>query len=132
MRTRPLVVVVEDDEEMNQLERELLDMGGLDTLQALTGPEAVDIARRVHPSGFLLDVMLPEMDGFETCRQLRGMNGGHVPIVLVTALDGEDSRRRGQECGADAYFSKPFDPDGVVATLRALIRDFEASHTVKS
>jgi DNA-binding response OmpR family regulator len=67
--------------------------------------------------------MLPEMDGFETCRRLRSKNHshGHTPIVMVTALDSDDCRRRGYEAGADAYFAKPFDPDEVIATIQTLL-----------
>jgi len=141
IRNRPLIMVVEDDPEMNRLECELLELGGLATVPAYTGTEALEVASRQETDGVLLDVMLPEMDGFETCRQLRSRGqssqgsqgsregsregsekGSRLPIVLVTALDSTDCRRRGEECGADAYFSKPFDPDGVVAALQALIR----------
>lgn len=121
MRERPLVIVVEDDEEMNQLERELLDMGGLDTVPAYTGPEALEVARRTRPRAVLLDLMLPEMDGLETCRILRSRSGSQLAIVVVTALDGDETRRRTIECGADACFAKPFNPDDVIDTLRSLI-----------
>ena len=65
--------------------------------------------------------MLPEMDGFECCRRLRAAVDHATPIVILTALDGEDCRRRGYQAGADAYFAKPFDPDEVVDTLCRLI-----------
>ena len=121
MRERPLVMVVEDDSEMNELQRELLDVHGLEGVPAYTGTEALEVFRKCHADAVLLDVMLPEMDGFETCRRLRGRRGTHLPIVIVTALDSEDCRRRGFEAGADAYFAKPFDPDEVISTLRMLL-----------
>jgi DNA-binding response OmpR family regulator len=66
--------------------------------------------------------MLPELDGFQTCARLRKRdNGRHLPIVIISALDTEDSRQRGAEAGADAYFAKPFDPDEVIKTIRSLI-----------
>jgi DNA-binding response OmpR family regulator len=65
--------------------------------------------------------MLPEMDGFETCRRLRSSVGRHMPIVILTALDADDCRTLGFQAGADAYFSKPFNPDEVVETLLQLI-----------
>ena len=113
-------MVVEDDQEMNELQRELLAAHGLDTVAAYTGAEALEVCQRCRTDAVLLDVMLPEMDGFETCLQLR-LRGRNLPIVIVTALDSEDCRRRGFEAGADAYFTKPFDPDEVIATLRMLI-----------
>jgi two-component system cell cycle response regulator len=106
---------------MNQLERELLDLHGLSAVPAYSGTEALSIAGRCHTDAVLLDVMLPEMDGFETCRRLRGMCNHHLPVVMLSALDGDDSRRRGYEAGADAYFSKPFDPDEVILAIRELI-----------
>lgn len=121
MSERPVVMVVEDDAEMNDLERELLEVHGLDSIAAYTGSQAVEVWGRCRTDAVLLDVMLPELDGFETCRQIKGLNGGNVPIVIVTALDSEDCRRRGFEVGADAYFTKPFDPDEIVAALRNLI-----------
>jgi DNA-binding response OmpR family regulator len=120
--SKPIVMVVEDDVEMNQLERELLEVYGLDSIAAYTGTEALDIQSRCHTDAILLDIMLPEMDGFETCRRLRGMNSQRVPVIILSALDSEECRRRGFEVGADAYFAKPFDPDEVVQKINALIQ----------
>ena len=121
MAGRPLVLVVEDDVELNQLERELLDVHGLDSVAAYTGPQAVEASGSCHADAILLDIMLPEMDGFETLRRLRTLNGRYVPVVILSALDSEDCRRRGFETGADAYFAKPFDPDEVIQTILDLI-----------
>jgi DNA-binding response OmpR family regulator len=118
---KPIVMVVEDDVEMNQLERELLEVHGLDSVAAYTGIEAIDLCSRCHADAILLDIMLPEMDGFETCRRLRGTNSHRIPVIILSALDSEECRRRGFEVGADAYFAKPFDPDEVVEAIRALI-----------
>jgi len=114
-------MVVEDDEEMNELERELLAVHGLDAVPAYTGGEAIRVYQEQPPDAVLLDIMLPEMDGFETCRRLRGCNGHHLPIVMLTALDTDECRRKGFDVGADAYFTKPFDPEEIVQTLRMLI-----------
>lgn len=114
-------MVVEDDVEMNELQRELLGLHGLDTVAAYSGAEALEVQGRCHSDAVLMDVMLPEMDGFEACRRLKSNGSGNVPVVIVTALDSDDSRRRGFEAGADGYFVKPFDPDEVVMTLRTLI-----------
>ncbi len=121
MPNRPVVMVVEDDVEMNALERELLDIHGLDSVPAYTGKQALEVSSAHPADAVLLDVMLPEMDGFETCRRLKAQCGTAVAIVMITALDSDDCRRRGFEAGADAYFSKPFDPDEIVSTLRLLI-----------
>ena len=121
MADRPVVMVVEDDVEMNQLEREMLDVYGLDSVPAYTGNEALDVFQRHRIDAVLLDLMLPELDGFETCRRLRSLDEG-VVVVILSALDSEDSRRRGYECGANAYFAKPFDPEEVIQTTQSLLR----------
>lgn len=123
MSHHPLVMIVEDDEEMNQLERELLAVHGLDSVPAYTGKEALEICEQRSPDAVLLDLMLPQMDGFETCRRLRESAPPRLPIIIVTALDGEDCRREGLEVGADAYLCKPFDPDEIIATLRRLLAE---------
>jgi DNA-binding response OmpR family regulator len=114
-------MVVEDDEEMNALERELLAVHGLDSVPAYTGRQAIDVAHRCNADAVLLDLMLPEQDGFETCRQLKKTSECRLPVVIVTALDTEDCREQGKQVGADAYFCKPFDPDAVVSKLRDLL-----------
>ena len=128
MTRTPVVMVVEDDQEMNELQRELLAAYGMNAVPAYTGSEALEVFERSPADAVLLDVMLPEMDGFETCHRLR-QGGNRQPIVMVTALDTEDCRRRGYEAGADAYFTKPFNPDEVIATLRALIKKAGNGHT---
>ena len=122
MNDRPVVMVVEDDCDMNELQCELLDVYGLDGVPAYTGVEALNVANKCNADAVLLDVMLPEMDGFETCKSLRQQRGTSLPIVMITALDNEDCRRRGFEAGADAYFAKPFDPDEIISTLQTLIK----------
>lgn len=123
MPDRPVVMVVEDDVEMNQLERELLDVHGLDSVPAYTGNEAIEVSKRCRTDAVLLDLMLPELDGFETCRRIRRNSTHHIVVVIVSALDSEDCRRRGFECGADAYFAKPFDPDEVIHTIQTLLEN---------
>ncbi len=115
-------MVVEDDVEMNDLQREFLAVYGMDAVPAYTGVEAIEESRSRRADAVILDLMLPEMDGFETCRQLRCKCGAKLPIVIVSALDSEDSRRKGYDAGANAYFTKPFDPDEVVAKILELMK----------
>ena len=118
----PVVVVVEDDVEMNALECELLAVYGFRTMSAYTGLEAIEMCRRTRPDAVLLDVMLPEMDGFETCSRLRDHSDDGAAIIMISALTEEASRRRGLASGADAYLTKPFDAGQVISTLQSLIR----------
>ncbi len=81
------------------------------------------VSRRCDADAVLLDLMLPEMDGFETCQRLRRDQRRRLAIVVITAMDSELSRRRSFEVGADAYFAKPFDPSEVIETLWKLLND---------
>jgi putative two-component system response regulator len=121
---KPLILVVEDDAEMNQLQRELLAIHGMDSLPAYSGTEAIAVDSERTPDAILLDVMLPELDGFETCIQLRQKQkeqDRHVPIIMLTAMDSDECRQRGFAAGADAYFIKPFDPDEVIKALQVML-----------
>ena len=121
MHRPPLVMVVEDDVEMNELQQELLAIHGLGSLPAYDGQQAVEICQSCD--AVLLDLMMPKIDGFEACRRIREACCPHTPIIIVTALDNEECRKQGFEVGADAYFSKPFDPDEVIGTLQRLLEE---------
>jgi DNA-binding response OmpR family regulator len=125
-KENPLILVVEDDMEMNQLQRELLAIHGMDSVPAYSGTEALAIDLEQPVDAILLDVMLPELDGFETCVRLREQQQDRtVPILMLTALDSEECRQKGFSAGADAYFIKPFDPDEVVQKLNELLNSGE-------
>ncbi len=92
-------------------------------LSAASGAEAIEIATRGVCDMILLDVMMPGLDGFETCRRLKSEPAtAHLPIVMVTALDGPQDRLRGLEAGADDFLTKPIDDLVLIARLRALSR----------
>jgi len=115
------VLVVEDDVRMAAALRRGLQAEAIVTDVAMDGEEAV---RRVRAGSFdvvVLDVMLPGLDGFETCRRLRN-NGVWVPIIMLTARDAVQERVRGLDAGADDYLTKPFSLAELLARLRALAR----------
>ncbi len=120
---KPLILVVEDDVEMNELQRELLAIHGMEAVPAYNGIEALELSLTCQADAVLLDIMLPEMDGFETCEHLRQGKNHNIPIIILTAMDSDECRQRGFSAGADAYFVKPFDPDEVINTLRSLIEE---------
>jgi DNA-binding response OmpR family regulator len=93
---------------------------GFETLTAYNGRAALDVAQREQPDLIVLDLMLPEIDGLEVCRQLRRTSG--VPIIMLTARVEETDRLIGLELGADDYIVKPFSPREVVARARAVLR----------
>ncbi|MBT3279491.1 MAG: response regulator transcription factor [Phycisphaerales bacterium] len=118
---QPTILVVEDDMEMNELQCELLALHGFASVPAYSGTEAIEHHCNGTIDAILLDVMLPEIDGFETCRRIRENTARQVPIIMLTALDTEDCRKRGFDAGADSYFVKPFNPAEVVNTLEMLL-----------
>ena len=112
-------LVVEDDAALNELVGAYVQIAGLEYRRALDGASAVREAQRRPPKLVILDIMLPDIDGFEVCRQLKSRpQTHHVPIVMLTALSQEEHRKRGLECGAVDYITKPFDPDKLIAVIR--------------
>jgi DNA-binding response OmpR family regulator len=113
------ILVVEDDPEINELVGAYVEIAGFHYRRALAGEEALRAAREHHPALIVLDVMLPDVDGFEVCRRLKSQaNTADIPVVMLTALDREEHREKGVQCGAVDYLTKPFDPDDLMATIR--------------
>jgi diguanylate cyclase (GGDEF)-like protein len=103
-----LVLVADDDESMRLLMRESLERAGFEVQEAEGGMEALAAFDGSLPDIVLLDVMMPDMDGFATCSRLRNRpNGEHVPVLMVTALDDADSINRAYDAGATDFISKP-------------------------
>ena len=114
------VLLVEDDVRMAAALRRALRGEGIVTDVAAGGEEALRLARSREPDAVVLDVMLPDIDGFETCRRLRA-EGVWSPIIMLTARDAVEDRVRGLDQGAD-YLTKPFSLAELLARLRALVR----------
>jgi two-component system OmpR family response regulator len=115
------VLVVEDDVKMAAAIRRGLRFEGVVVDLAEGGEEAIRRAGATEYDAVLLDVMLPDIDGFETCRRLR-RQGVWVPILMLTARDAVEDRVRGLDTGADDYLTKPFSLAELLARLRALAR----------
>jgi two-component system, OmpR family, response regulator len=115
------VLVVEDDARMANALRRGLRYEGLVAELAGDGEEALRMARASEYDAVVLDVMLPGLDGFETCRRLRA-TGVWTPVIMLTAREGVDDRVRGLDEGADDYLTKPFSLAELLARLRALVR----------
>src|SRR3954454_18058856 len=114
------VLVVEDDPEINEMVGAYAQLAGFEYRRALNGTDALAEVSRRAPRVIILDVMLPDLDGFEVCRRIKqrhAADGSRVPIIFLTAMDSEAARRKGMECGADEYLTKPFDPDDLIASL---------------
>jgi two-component system, OmpR family, response regulator ArlR len=112
------VQVVEDDPSIARFLAAGLTYKGFKVSVASTGTKALEQVASVTPDAVLLDVMLPDLDGFEVCRRLRA-NHAHLPILMLTARTAMAEKMAGFESGADEYITKPFDFEELLARLRA-------------
>lgn len=120
---REKILIVEDEEDILELIKYNLAKEGYQVSTAMTGEEAVKMARKVVPDLILLDIMLPGMDGLEVCRLLKHeATTMKVPIIMLTAKGEESDIVTGLEIGADDYMTKPFSPKIVIARVRNIIR----------
>jgi Ala-tRNA(Pro) deacylase len=121
---RPTVLVVEDEPATNELLCQLLEREGFACRGVEEGNRALALAPEVRPSAILLDLMLPDISGFDLYEKLRRTGPlKRIPVILVTALDDEACRRRGRQLGADAYLTKPFQPAALVAELQGALEE---------
>jgi PleD family two-component response regulator len=104
------ILVVEDDVDISNMLRIYFDSQGYEVWVAARGQEALDTCRRKLPNIIVLDIMLPDIDGYEVCRRLRGnLRTSHIPILFLTQRDERSDKIAGLELGADDYITKPFD-----------------------
>ena len=119
------IMVVDDDPNIRELVRLYLDKEGFEVTCAERGDEAVKMFRASPPNLMLLDVMLPGMDGWQVCREVRKIS--NIPIIMLTAKDETFDKVLGLELGADDYIVKPFDMKELVARIKAVIRRFQVA-----
>jgi len=123
MEDAKLILVVDDEPRMRRFMQMNLDLEGYRVIEAGNGLEAVNRVREDLPDLVLLDVMMPEMDGFEALRLIRQTSS--VPIIMLTVKGDEDDRVRGLELGADDYVTKPFSPRELASRIKAVLRRTE-------
>ena len=114
------ILIVDDDENICELLNLYLKKDGFDTSIAYNGRQAVELAEKYNPDLILLDIMLPELDGWQVCREIRKKS--EVPIIMLTAKGETFDKILGLELGADDYVTKPFDTKEVVARIKAVLR----------
>ena len=117
------ILVVDDERRMARFIRLNLEHDGFRVTEAYDGTQAMDRLRTSLPDLVLLDVMLPDFDGFEVLKMIRSLS--QVPVIMVTAKSEEEERIRGLELGADDYVTKPFSPRELVSRVRAVLRRTE-------
>jgi two-component system response regulator MprA len=115
------VLVADDERAVRESLRRALVLEGYEVELASGGREALDSAASGRADVMVLDVLMPDLDGIEVCRRLRG-DGDRTPVLMLTARDAVSDRVEGLEAGADDYLVKPFDLDELIARLRALLR----------
>ena len=119
------ILVVDDEERMVRFIRLNLEHDGFQVLEAYRGAQAMDRLRTGMPELVLLDVMMPDIDGFEVLRMIREISS--VPVIMLTAKSEEDDRVHGLELGADDYITKPFSPRELVSRVKAVLRRTEGT-----
>ncbi len=125
------LLVVDDEPTIVSLLSASLRFVGFDVRTAASGEEALKIAEEYEPELVVLDVMLPDYDGFEVVRRLRG-GGRHVPVVFLTARDGVQDKITGLTVGGDDYVTKPFSLEEVIARIKAVLRRTQPSPEEKA
>ncbi len=124
------ILVVDDEERMVRFIRLNLEHDGFEVVEAFSGQQAMDRLRQSLPDLVLLDVMMPDFDGFEVLRLIRENND--VPVIMLTAKGEEDDRVHGLELGADDYVTKPFSPRELVSRVKAVLRRTEGARSATS
>jgi DNA-binding response OmpR family regulator len=119
------ILVVDDEERMARFIRLNLEHDGFQVIEAYRGMKAIQSMRTEIPDLIILDVMMPDLDGFEVLKIIRETSS--VPVIMLTAKSEEDDRVRGLELGADDYITKPFSPRELVSRVRAVLRRTEAA-----
>ncbi|MEO7096021.1 MAG: response regulator transcription factor [Polyangiales bacterium] len=115
------ILLIEDEPHLLLGLKDALDFEGFGVLTAQRGADGVSLARAEKPDCVILDIMLPDMNGYKVCEEIRRWDA-HVPIIMLTARSQETDKIRGLDAGADDYVTKPFSVNELVARIRAIFR----------
>lgn len=124
------ILIIEDEEQIALLLKDYLAQSGFDAYVHHSGAGAMEKVESIEPDAVILDIMLPETDGLEICRQIRKKS--NLPVIMLTAKVEEVDRLIGLELGADDYICKPFSPREVVARIKAVLRRTNSENPVKT
>jgi twitching motility two-component system response regulator PilH len=112
------ILIVEDSLTILQMASEVLAEAGYQVVQAMNGEDAIEIAASQQPDLILLDLILPKMNGYEVCRQIKSSDQtSHIPVIMITSKTKDSDRYWGMEQGADDYITKPFDVQALVEII---------------
>jgi len=116
------VLVVDDEELLVEMMRLRLEANGYEVIAAYDGKQGLDLARKEKPNIIILDIMLPKMDGYKVCRMLKfDAEYKDIPIILSTARGQDSDKDLGKEVGANAYITKPFEPEELLSIIEKLL-----------
>src|SRR5438093_2380523 len=133
MKTPAKILVVDDTPKNVKLLADLLTIKGYTVVTAASGAEALKQVEAEKPDLVLLDVVMPEMSGYEVCRKIReNPEAGILPVVMVTALDPSEERIKGLDAGADDFLTKPINQAELLARVKSLLRIKELYDTVQT
>ncbi len=125
--TKNKVLIVDDDENIAKLIEVYFEKDGFTTVTANNGKDAIELFKSAAPSIVILDVMMPEMDGWQVCREIRRVS--NIPIIMLTAKGETFDKVLGLELGADDYMVKPFEPKELIARVKAVLRRSDTKET---
>ncbi|MDN4603511.1 response regulator transcription factor [Paenibacillus sp. F6_3S_P_1C] len=118
------ILIVDDDVYIRELVNTILKQEGFLTIEAVDGNDALQKVEEAHPSLCIIDIMMPGMDGFELCRELRQFHED-IPILMLTAKEDITQKVKGFEMGTDDYLTKPFEPAELIARTKALLKRYK-------
>jgi CheY-like chemotaxis protein len=119
---RSLILIVEDDEDSREVYKEILSENGFDVDTAASAEEGLRLARERHPNAILMDISLPDMDGWNVTLQLKADPGTmDIPVIIVTAYAFPEDRARAIRVGCDGFLTKPCEPSRVLAEIQRLL-----------
>jgi DNA-binding response OmpR family regulator len=121
--SKPKVLIIDDDDTYRSVINDVLTESGYLVVEARSGAEGLEQARQANPDVILLDIMMPVVDGYQTCRKLRHNPATRgIPIIMLTALTDSEARFRSKEAGADDYIAKPYPPQEMKNRIERQLR----------
>jgi len=121
--SKPKVLIIDDDDTYRSVINDVLTESGYLVIEARSGMEGLEQARQTNPDVILLDIMMPVMDGYQTCRELRHNPATReIPIIMLTALTDSEARFKSKDAGADDYIAKPYPPQEMKNRIERQLR----------
>jgi DNA-binding response OmpR family regulator len=118
------ILVTEDSPTMLAMMKDIVEGAGYSVVTAVDGQEALDKAKKERPDLVILDLMLPKVDGYKVCAMLKfDKNFHNTPVIILTARAGEADKKMGEEVCANAYITKPVEPNTLIAKIKELIKE---------